>query len=163
MYACLVFFPAAAEKEAALRAFTTGRTPVLISTTVVEVGVDVPAASLILVEHADRFGLAQLHQLRGRVGRGTRPSSCYLVADNKDSMERLRVSCACVAWLLGAVLAVIVRGASVWVVPRLALVMNFTNVSGCSGFRGAKVSPKAPLQYMNLPWMLVKVGMSEAC
>lgn len=52
--------PAAAEKEAALRAFAEGRTPVLISTTVVEVGVDVPAASLMLVEHADRFGLAQV-------------------------------------------------------------------------------------------------------
>ncbi len=59
---------------------------------VVEVGVDVPAASMILVEHADRFGLAQLHQLRGRVGRGTRPSTAYLVADSADSMERLRVS-----------------------------------------------------------------------
>ncbi len=80
------------EKAAALRAFTSGATPVLISTTVVEVGVDVPAASLIVVEHADRFGLAQLHQLRGRVGRGGRPGSAFLVTDRAGpELERLRV------------------------------------------------------------------------
>ena len=80
------------EKEAALTAFASGRTPVLISTTVVEVGVDVPAASLIIVEHADRFGLAQLHQLRGRVGRGGRASACYLITDKTgDEQERLKV------------------------------------------------------------------------
>nr|BAD42331.1 DNA helicase RecG [Nannochloris bacillaris] len=80
------------EKEAALAAFAAGKTPVLISTTVVEVGVDVPAASLIIVEHADRFGLAQLHQLRGRVGRGDRASACYLITDKAgEEAERLRV------------------------------------------------------------------------
>jgi ATP-dependent DNA helicase RecG len=80
------------EKEAALAAFAAGKTPVLISTTVVEVGVDVPAASLIIVEHADRFGLAQLHQLRGRVGRGDRASACYLITDKSgEEAERLRV------------------------------------------------------------------------
>ncbi len=80
------------EKAAALRAFTSGATPVLISTTVVEVGVDVPAASLIVVEHADRFGLAQLHQLRGRVGRGGRPGSAFLVTDRAGpELERLQV------------------------------------------------------------------------
>lgn len=80
------------EKEAALAAFVSGRTPVLISTTVVEVGVDVPAASLMIVEHADRFGLAQLHQLRGRVGRGDRASACYLLTDKSgEESERLKV------------------------------------------------------------------------
>jgi len=80
------------EKEAALAAFAAGKTPVLISTTVVEVGVDVPAASLIIVEHADRFGLAQLHQLRGRVGRGDRASACYLITDKAGAeARRLRV------------------------------------------------------------------------
>lgn len=82
------------EKERAMADFASGRTPVLISTTVVEVGVDVPAASMIIVEHAERFGLAQLHQLRGRVGRGHRASTCYLVASRSSGareLERLRV------------------------------------------------------------------------
>lgn len=80
------------EKEAALAAFASGEVPVLISTTVVEVGVDVPAATMMVVEHADRFGLAQLHQLRGRVGRGQRRSSCVLVSDRSgQELERLRV------------------------------------------------------------------------
>ena len=80
------------EKEFALAAFAAGRTPVLISTTVVEVGVDVPAASMMLVEHADRFGLAQLHQLRGRVGRGGRASACYLITDKGGpEADRLRI------------------------------------------------------------------------
>jgi ATP-dependent DNA helicase RecG len=56
-----------------------------------QVGVDVVEASVMVVEHADRFGLAQLHQLRGRVGRGSRPSSCYLVTGNDFAMDRLRV------------------------------------------------------------------------
>ena len=81
----------AEEKESAIAAFASGETHALISTTVVEVGVDVPEASLIVVEHADRFGLAQLHQLRGRVGRGNRPSSCYLMADRGKDVERLRI------------------------------------------------------------------------
>ncbi len=66
-------------REAALRAFAEGRTPLLVATTVVEVGVDVPEATIMLVEQAELFGLSQLHQLRGRVGRGARPSSCLLV------------------------------------------------------------------------------------
>jgi ATP-dependent DNA helicase RecG len=67
------------EKDAAMRAFKEGETRVLVATTVVEVGVDVPDATIIVIEHAERFGLAQLHQLRGRVGRSDKPSSCVLL------------------------------------------------------------------------------------
>ena len=70
---------AAKDKDAAMQAFRSGETRLLVGTTVVEVGVDVPDASIIVIEHAERFGLAQLHQLRGRVGRGDTPSSCVLL------------------------------------------------------------------------------------
>ena len=69
----------AAERDAAMQAFKTGQAQLLVATTGVEVGVDVPEASIIVIEHAERFGLAQLHQLRGRVGRSTAQSSCLLV------------------------------------------------------------------------------------
>jgi ATP-dependent DNA helicase RecG len=68
------------QKNQAMNDFVSGRTAVLVATTVVEVGVDVPNATLMIVEHAERFGLAQLHQLRGRVGRGAAPAECVLVA-----------------------------------------------------------------------------------
>jgi ATP-dependent DNA helicase RecG len=69
----------AAEKDAAMASFAAGDAAVLVATTVIEVGVDVPAASVMIVEHAERFGLAQLHQLRGRVGRGAAASTCLLL------------------------------------------------------------------------------------
>jgi len=81
-----------AEKEAVMEAFRRGEQQILISTTVIEVGVDVPNATYMLVQDANRFGLAQLHQLRGRVGRGEHASYCIFMGDAKsqDSARRLR-------------------------------------------------------------------------
>lgn len=79
-----------AEKDEIMRAFQAGRIDVLVATTVVEVGIDVPNATIMVVENAERFGLAQLHQLRGRVGRGARPGRCVLVSGSDESAsERL--------------------------------------------------------------------------
>jgi ATP-dependent DNA helicase RecG len=82
-----------AEKDRRMEEFRAGRTHLLISTTVIEVGVDVPNATVMLVENAERFGLAQLHQLRGRIGRGEHPSHCFLFdeseAENEEARARL--------------------------------------------------------------------------
>src|SRR6185436_977179 len=71
------------EKSAVMDEFRAGRIAALVATTVVEVGIDVPNASVLVVEHAERFGLSQLHQLRGRIGRGAHPGLCLLVASTE--------------------------------------------------------------------------------
>ncbi len=85
----------AADKEAAMAAFARGEADVLVATTVIEVGVDVPNATLMVIEDADRFGLSQLHQLRGRVGRGGAKSYCILTSQNRnpDTLGRLKALC----------------------------------------------------------------------
>jgi ATP-dependent DNA helicase RecG len=82
----------AAERDATMRAFRDGKVDVLVATTVIEVGIDVPNATVMLIEHPERFGLSQLHQLRGRVGRGAEASYCILLGNfGPDSAERLRL------------------------------------------------------------------------
>ena len=80
------------EKDAVLCSFLNKKTSLLVATTVVEVGVDVPAATVMVIENASSFGLAQLHQLRGRVGRGNRRSACFLLDDSKDDIAAERLS-----------------------------------------------------------------------
>lgn len=81
------------DREKTMNAFREGNVDVLVATTVIEVGIDIANATIIVIEHADRFGLAQLHQLRGRVGRGSLPGVCALIASptTSDAMERLKV------------------------------------------------------------------------
>jgi len=81
-----------ADKEAAMASFRDGGIDVLVATTVIEVGIDVPNATVMVIEDADRFGLSQLHQLRGRVGRGAHASRCILVADPKTDDGAARVA-----------------------------------------------------------------------
>ena len=86
---------AAREKDAAMAAFRSGATPLLVCTSVVEVGLDVPEATVMLVEHAERFGLAQLHQLRGRIGRGSLPSRVVLFHHAETQAARARLAALC--------------------------------------------------------------------
>ncbi|MGH9798057.1 MAG: helicase-related protein, partial [Candidatus Polarisedimenticolia bacterium] len=87
----------AVERDAVMSEFAAGRVDLLVATTVVEVGIDVPNASVMVIEQAERFGLSQLHQLRGRVGRGAHASFCILMAGaegTEESRRRLEAMCA---------------------------------------------------------------------
>jgi ATP-dependent DNA helicase RecG len=83
------------EKAAVMDAFKKGRIDALVCTTVIEVGVDVPNATMMVIQHAERYGLAALHQLRGRVGRGSKPSACLLMSDSEPgaALHRLKILC----------------------------------------------------------------------
>lgn len=82
-----------ADKKAVMDSFASGETQLLVSTTVIEVGIDVPNAVIMVIENAERFGLSQLHQLRGRIGRGTEKSTCIMISDaqNEETLERLKI------------------------------------------------------------------------
>jgi ATP-dependent DNA helicase RecG len=84
----------APERERVMRAFRDGEIGVLVATTVIEVGIDVPNATVMVIEHPERFGLAQLHQLRGRIGRGAGESHCILLAAHEKVPDRLRAFAA---------------------------------------------------------------------
>lgn len=85
------------EKDAVMKAFSEGDIQLLVSTTVIEVGIDVPNAVIMLIENAERFGLSQLHQLRGRIGRGNHASTCILLSDHKgETNQRLKFMCSTV-------------------------------------------------------------------
>jgi len=83
----------AEEKDAVMDRFRRGEVHVLVSTLVIEVGVDVPNATVMMIEHAERFGLAQLHQLRGRIGRGAAKSTCLLLGEPQTEEARRRIAC----------------------------------------------------------------------
>ncbi len=83
------------DKDAAMKAFESNETSILFATTVIEVGINVPNSSIIVIEHAERFGLAQLHQLRGRVGRGSYQSYCFLVSDSNSDLSKERLGIMC--------------------------------------------------------------------
>ncbi len=93
--ACLHGKMPSAEKERAMADFVSGDTAVLVSTTVIEVGVNVPTATLMVIENAERFGLSQLHQLRGRVGRGKDKSWCVLVSEAENELSKKRLTSLC--------------------------------------------------------------------
>jgi ATP-dependent DNA helicase RecG len=79
------------EKDKVMSGFAAGKVQILVSTTVIEVGIDVPNSTIMAIEHSERFGLSQLHQLRGRVGRGADQSYCFLIADPKSPTSKARI------------------------------------------------------------------------
>lgn len=83
------------DKDEVMQQFKAGELDVLVSTTVIEVGVDVPNATVMVIENAERFGLSALHQLRGRVGRGAANSCCILISDNEGEAVRQRLHFLC--------------------------------------------------------------------
>jgi len=83
------------DKQAIMREFAAGKLDALVSTTVIEVGVDVPNATVMVVQHAERYGLSALHQLRGRVGRGSKPSLCLLMTDSPGEVASQRLGILC--------------------------------------------------------------------
>ena len=83
------------EKESVMKDFASHKTDILVATPVIEVGIDVPNATVMVIQNAERFGLASLHQLRGRVGRGEYESHCVLVAEHKGSLARERLGIIC--------------------------------------------------------------------
>ena len=83
------------EKDEVMRKFSSGEIQLLIATVVIEVGVDVPNAAIMVIENAERFGLSQLHQLRGRIGRGSEKSTCVLVSDAKGEEAKQRFDTMC--------------------------------------------------------------------
>jgi ATP-dependent DNA helicase RecG len=140
---------APADKAAAMQAFAGGQTQLLVCTTVVEVGVDVPNASLMVIEHAERFGLAQLHQLRGRVGRGARASHCILLYQEPLS-EGAR-----------ARLKVIYEENDGFAIAEADLVLR-----GPGEILGERLSGEAPLRFADLvadePLLVAARGAAEA-
>ena len=126
------------ERDAVMSAFQKGELSVLVSTTVIEVGVNVPRATLMIVENAERFGLSQLHQLRGRVGRGKYQSFCILVSDAKSDAANSRLSalCDCTDGYEIAERDLALRGPGDF----LAISGTGTRQSGDAGFRLASVA-----------------------
>jgi ATP-dependent DNA helicase RecG len=116
------------EKDDVMQAFKNGKTNVLVSTTVIEVGIDIPNATIMIIEEAQRFGLSQLHQLRGRVGRGAEQSFCILIAKNLDevSAKRLNILCETTDGFVIAETDMEIRGPGEFFGIRQSGVLNFS-------------------------------------
>jgi ATP-dependent DNA helicase RecG len=123
---------ASRDREAAMARFVAGETDVLVATTVIEVGIDVPRATVIVIEDAERFGLAQLHQLRGRVGRGAAKSYCILLSDAIDELARRRLE--------------VVRGSS----DGFAIAESDLELRGSGNVLGTRQSGLPPLRVASL-------------
>jgi ATP-dependent DNA helicase RecG len=123
---------ASRDREAAMARFVAGETDVLVATTVIEVGIDIPRATVIVIEDAERFGLAQLHQLRGRVGRGAARSYCILLSDATDEVARRRLE--------------VVRGSS----DGFAIAESDLELRGSGNVLGTRQSGLPPLRVASL-------------